>query len=109
MLLLLTCAGLIISFIVKKQDKPTNKVEYYTVTFDVGEIGVKSIEPQKVEIGSAPILYKPECAVKSSGADDYEFIGWYYDGEKITEETVYAFNKDVTLTAKWRSLWTGFY
>lgn len=135
-LLLLAFSGFIVSFIVKRQDKPTNnKGKYYTVTFDAGEYGVKSIVTQKIAIGSMPVLFKPECAVKSpciswnpswdketqldenetlpvplqTELDDYAFVGWYYEGAKITEDNVYAFNKDITLVAKWRSLWIGNY
>lgn len=134
-LLLLAFLGVITSFIVKRNDTPSNnKDKYYTVTFDAGEYGVKSIVTQKVAFGSTPVLFKPECAVKSNCAndiywgdidgldenetlpvplqtelDDYAFVGWYYDGAKITEDNVYAFNKDVTLVAKWMSLWTENY
>ena len=134
-LLLLAFLGVITSFIVKRNDTPSiNKDKYYTVTFDSGKYGVESIVTQKVAFGSTPVLFKPECAVKTNCVndicwgdiygldenvtlpvplqtvvDDYAFVGWYYGGAKITEDNVYAFNKDVTLVAKWMSLWTENY
>ena len=135
-LLLLAFLGVITSFIVKRNDTPSNnKDKYYTVTFNSGKYGVESIVTQKVAFGSTPVLFKPECAVKTpcvswnpswisatqldenetlpvplqTELDDYAFVGWYYDGAKITEDNVYAFNKDVTLVAKWMSLWTENY
>lgn len=41
--------------------------------------------------------------------DDYEFLGWFTaDGEKVSAET-FKDNKDITLYAKWSSLWTKNY
>lgn len=95
------------------------KAEYYTVTFDVGEYGVESNVTQEVKMGEKPELFVPECKYKSdctddifftsTALDDYAFKGWYYDGELITEENCPAFNKDVTLIARWIRLWTDNY
>ena len=113
--LLLTVAALVLSLAVN-HDKTAPK--QYTVTYDVGEYG-KLLSPAKVNYGAKPELPVPECNIYSEGINyqtgekvslaDYEFCGWYYNGEKMSGENLFAFNQDVTLVAKWRSLWTENY
>ena len=102
------------------KDKPDSPVcAQYTVSFDVGEYG-EELQPIKINYGEKPLsLPVPECKAVSVGTNwqtgekislaDYEFCGWYYNGEKMSGENLFAFNQDVTLVAKWRSLWTENY
>ena len=115
-ILLLAVVGVIVKLTSSK--KPSDNTSYYTVSFDVAEYG-KALENVRVKEGEIPPLPVPECKYVSDGVSletgevvslaDYEFVGWYLGDEPITEENVYAFDKDVTLTAKWRSLFTPNY
>ena len=116
-ILLLMVAAVILRLTVGRDKKPVETKEY-VVTFDVGKYG-EELPPIAVNRGEKPVLPEPECKYYSAGVSwesgevsslpDYEFTGWYLDGELITDETLYAFNRDVTLVAKWRSLWTENY
>lgn len=115
-ILSLAVVGVIIRLTSSK--KPSDDTPYYTVSFDVGDYG-KALKSVQVKDGEIPSLPVPECKYVSNGVSwetgeavtvaDYEFVGWYLGDEPMTEENVYAFDKNVTLTAKWRSLWTPNY
>ena len=115
-ILSLAVVGVIIRLTSSK--KPSDNTQYYTVSFDVGDYG-KALKSVQVKEGEIPSLPVPECKYVSNGVSwetgetvtvtDYEFVGWYLGDEPMTEESVYAFDKNVTLTAKWRSVWTPNY
>lgn len=112
--LLFAVVGVVIKITQNKQP-PKVLDEYYTVSFNVGDYG-ENIESIRVKEGEKLSLPVPKCKYVTNGVDfetgksvcldDYAFTGWYLDDIRITEENIYPFDKNVTLVAKWQSLWT---
>ena len=82
---------------------PNNTV--YTITLDLGEVKTNtkasiSVNELKVKNGEDFILPTPTC-------EYYEFLYWVIEGtlDKVTSGK-YALDKDVTLVAVWKSLWS---
>ena len=69
---------------------------YYTVQFDSD--GGSSVPSATVKRGEK--VEKPDDPEKSSRQGEYEFLGWYYEGEAWDFETVVT--EDITLVAKWK-------
>jgi len=78
------------SFTVKAKETPNS----YTVTYD-GNGGTASKATQTVTFDVAP----GEFATATRYG--YTFKGWTYNGQLVSPDSVWAFDKDVTLVAKW--------
>ena len=61
---------------------------------------------QKIGPGLAPLKVRINSTIDEIGApaetDDYEFLGWYLDGEKFNFNT--PITKDINLEAKWKNI-----
>ena len=93
------------SYTVTTGDITVNAVYYankYTVTFDYdGATGGNATETVKATFDKAiGTLPTPE-------KDGYVFAGWYLDDTEINAETVWTFDGNKTLTAKWNAASDG--
>lgn len=64
----------------------------YTLTFETG--GGTQIEAINVALGENILLPQPTRT-------DYDFAGWYLNGEIIDSSFIFLFESDITLEARW--------
>ena len=74
------------------------EVNEYTITFETN--GGNVIGAKKINYGE--IIYLPSNPTK----DNYEFSGWYLNGEKVETPFIYDFEHNIILEARWRPLAT---
>lgn len=71
------------------------KCDYYDIEF---ETGFDQIDMQNKHVKSG----EPIGLLPSDFGQYKEFDGWYFDGELITEETIFNFEKNIVVSAKVR-------
>lgn len=64
----------------------------YTITYNANGGHVSSV--------TQSVKYEGNCVLLTPTRDGYDFVGWYYDGSKITSGK-WLINRDVTLVAQW--------
>jgi len=74
--------------------------EKITITFDNGWIGFPAAEkPADRVINKGAAIGELPAAPATPPEDGYEFVGWFYAGDKVEADT--RFEEDVTLRGRW--------
>ncbi|MBQ8726678.1 MAG: InlB B-repeat-containing protein [Clostridia bacterium] len=80
-----------------ESNSESEEQKFALITFDSN--GGSAVESVTVEIGSK--ITKPQNPVKSAIDGEYEFLGWYYNGEAWDFENGVA-TQNMVLVAKWK-------
>lgn len=70
----------------------------YTVTLDANG---GTVSPPTIQVKCQDTFGQLPIPTKLG----YNFTGWYYLGNEITETSVYTYTSNITLTANWQSTW----
>lgn len=80
-----------------ESNSESEEQKFALITFDSN--GGSAVDSVTVEIGSK--ITKPQNPVKSTVDGEYEFLGWYYNGEAWDFENGVA-TQNMVLVAKWK-------
>ena len=75
-------------------------VDVYTITFDHNGHGTAPSSITDINAGTEIIDFDIFPTLDDDG--DYSFMGWYYDGDPVSEFEVLSVDDDITLTAHWK-------